>query len=402
MSKGANGTGTVYRPKHPSKNLPFRAEVWITDISRPNGKRRISKNFKKKSEAEKWRNDMLLKYGTSNSSSICNPMISFADWLMFWLNTFTLNIKDSTKVGYECYIQQHINKHPIGKTVLKELNVCHLQDYVNYLKTDGNLKQDGGLNNKTIRSIMLMIRKSLHAAVGAGLIDKNPAEYVVLPKLEQKPVEYLSFEQIKKLINISSGERWGIFFPLAFMTACRIGELGALRRSSLKSENGIWYLSIEGSLNRVKDFSGRSETKTVLRIGETKNSKSRQIPIPLELVNTLQEHFKRQDEETGHSEKYLDNPYIFSNQFGEFVDPSTLRNWSKEIAAKVGINNFYPHLLRKSYATLASANMDIKNLSAILGHGSCNVSANYYIASTIETKSMAMENMKPFYEELLG
>lgn len=52
MSKGANGTGTVYKPKHPSKNLPFRAEVWIIDISCPNGKRRISKNFKKKTQAE--------------------------------------------------------------------------------------------------------------------------------------------------------------------------------------------------------------------------------------------------------------------------------------------------------------------------------------------------------------
>ena len=41
MSKGANGTGTVYKPKHPSKNLPFRAEVWVTDMTRPNGKKRI-------------------------------------------------------------------------------------------------------------------------------------------------------------------------------------------------------------------------------------------------------------------------------------------------------------------------------------------------------------------------
>ena len=50
MSKGANGTGTVYKPKHPSKNLPFRAEVWVTDMTRPNGKKRISKNFKKKAK----------------------------------------------------------------------------------------------------------------------------------------------------------------------------------------------------------------------------------------------------------------------------------------------------------------------------------------------------------------
>lgn len=402
MSKGANGTGTVYKPKHPSKNLPFRAEVWITDFSRPDGKRRVSKNFKRKTEAEKWRDDMLTKYGKADNS-VCDPMITLSEWLNFWLKNFNQNIKDSTKAGYECYIKQHIAKHHISKIKLKDLNVCDLQNYISYLTSNGNLKNNEGLSIKTIRSMMLMIKKSLHTAVGADIINKNPAEYIILPKLEQKPVEYLTLEQVRKLINASRGERWGIFFPLAFMTACRIGELGALRRSSLKHENGIWYLSIEGSLNRVKDFSDNAKNKTTLRIGPTKNSKTRQIPIPEELTSLLYQHFEKQDRETAIGcGLCLDDPYIFCNELGSFVDPSTLRNWSKKIASSAGINNFYPHLLRKSYATLASTNMDIKNLSAILGHSSCNVSTQYYIASDINTKNIAMKSMKPFYDELLG
>lgn len=402
MSKGANGTGTVYKPKHPSRSLPFRAEVWITDLSRPDGKRRISKNFKKKMQAEIWRDEMLSKYGASNNS-ICDPMITLSQWLTYWLNNFTPNIKDSTRTGYECYIHQHISKHPIGKIKLKDLNVCDLQGYINYLSSNSNLKNSGGLSTKTIHSMMLMIKKGLHSAVGADIIDKNPAEYVILPKLKQKPVEYLKLEQIRRLINVSRNKRWGIFFPLAFFTACRIGELGALRRSSLKYTDGIHYLSIEGSLNRVKDFSDNAKNKTVLRIGTTKNSKSRQIPIPEEVVDLLHKHFDRQDEEAAIScGQYLDDPFIFCNEFGSFVDPSTLRNWSKKIASEAGIDNFYPHLLRKSYATLASTNMDIKNLSAILGHSTCNVSAQYYIASDINTKNIAMTKMKPLYDALLG
>lgn len=402
MSKGANGTGTVYKPKHPSKNLPFRAEVWVTDLSRPDGKHRISKNFKKKTQAEAWRDEMLSKYGASNHS-ICDPMITLSDWLSYWLNNFTLNIKDSTRTGYECYIDKHISKHPIGKIRLKDLNVCDLQGYINYLSSNNNLKNNGGLSTKTIRSIMLMIRKSLHTAVGADIIDKNPAEYVILPKLEQKPVEYLKSEQVRKLISVSRNERWGIFFPLAFFTACRIGELGALRRSSLKYTDGIYYISIEGSLNRVKDFSDNAKSKTVLRIGSTKNSKSRQIPLPKEVVDLLNRHFEKQDEEAELCYgEYLDDPFIFCNEFGSFVDTSTLRNWSKNIAQSAGIDNFYPHLLRKSYATLASTNMDIKNLSAILGHSTCNVSTQYYIASDINTQNIAMTKMKPLYDSLLG
>ena len=401
MSKAANGSGTVYKPKHPSKNLPFRAEVWITDNSRPDGKRRISKNFKKHSQAEQWRDEMIQKYSSANNS-ICDPCITLSQWLTFWLNTFALNIKDSTRTGYECYISQHIAKHPIGNIHLKELNVCDLQSYISYLAKNKNLKGGNGLSVKTIRSMMLMVRKSLHTAVGAGLLDKNPADFIVLPRLEQKPVEALSLEEIKTLIDASREERWGIFFPLAFMTGCRIGELGALRQSSLKCTNGVWYISVEGSLNRVRDYSGESDKKTVLRVGSTKNSKSREIPIPAELVNALHQHFARQQEEADLCcGEYLDNPYIFCNEFGNFVDPSTLRNWSKDIAEKAGIKKYYPHILRKSFATLAAQNMDIKSLSAILGHSHCSVSVNHYIASTLETKHKAVTNLNPICQELL-
>lgn len=401
MSKAANGSGTVYKPKHPSKNFPFRAEVWITDLSRPSGKRRISKNFKKRTDAERWRDEQLAKYGSSVTPYICDPNITLADWLAFWLDTFALNIKDSTRTGYECYIRQHIAKHPIGNIKLKELTNCHLQTYIHYLSTAGNLKDGSAMNPKTIRSMLLMIRKSLHAAIGADLLQKNPAEFVELPKLEQNEIEHLTIDQIRRLIEVSKHERWGIFFPLAFFTGCRIGELGALRQSSLRQEGDIWYIAVEGSLNRVKDFTGESGKKTVLRIGSTKNGKSRQIPIPEELVTALQCHFAQQRAEADLFGTYMRDPYIFCNELGDsFVDPGSLRNWAKDMAENAGISHFYPHLLRKSFATIAAESMDVKNVSAILGHQSCNVSANYYIASDLRTKSEAVAKMHPISTEL--
>ena len=403
MSKGSNGTGTVYKPKHPSKNLPFRAEVWITDLSRPNGKRRISKNFKKKSQAESWKDETIRKYGNHNTSSICNQDITLVQWLLYWLKVFCLNIKDSTRTGYECYVNQHIAKHAIGNIKLKDLNVCDLQAYIGYLLSDGNTRDGGGMSPKTIRSLILMVRKSLRAAIGAGIIDKNPADYTILPKLEQKPVEYLNTDQIKTLIQTSRGERWEIFFPLAFMTGCRIGELAALRRSSLKTENGIYYLAIEGSLNRVTNYSNATDKKTILRVGTTKNSKPRQIPIPDEIISLMYEHFSRQDVDAANScGAYEKDPFIFSNELGGFVDPQTIRVWSQAIAKKAGINHFYPHMMRRSFATIGATHMDLKQLSAILGHGSVNVSMTHYIGSDLSTKSNAINGFSSVCSELLG
>lgn len=402
MRKAANGSGTVYKPKHPSKNLPFRAEVWITAVSRPDGKRRISKNFKKRTDAEKWRDKQLAKYGSSVTPSLCSPDLPLADWLNFWLNTFALNIRDSTRTGYECYIHEHIAKHPIGKVKVKELTNCHLQTFIHYLQKEGNLK-GSGMSEKTIRSIILMIRKSLHAAMGADLVTKNVADFVELPKLQQKEVEYLTLDQIRHLIEVSRKERWGIFFPLAFFTGCRIGELGALRQSSLRCEDDVWYIAVEGSLNRVKDYSGESGKKTVLRIGPTKNGKSRQIPIPEELVLLLQCHFAQQRAEADLLDgSYLADPFIFSNELGSsFVDPGTLRNWAKGIAERAGIESFHPHLLRKSFATIAAQSMDLKSVSAILGHQSCGVTTTHYISSDLQTKNAAMKKMQSVSSALL-
>ena len=403
MSKGGNGTGTVYKPKYPSKNLPFRAEVWISDLSRPNGKRRISQNFKKKSQAEAWKDDTIRKYGNHNNSIICNQDITFVHWLNYWLKSFCLNIKNSTRTGYECYINTHIAKHAIGNIKIKELNVCDLQAYIEYLLSNGNIRDGGGMSPKTIRSLILMVRKSLRAAIGAGFIDKNPADYVILPKLDQKPIEYLSLEQIKALIDNSRGERWEIFFSLAFMTGCRIGELAALRRSSLRTENGIYYLAIEGSLNRVTNYSDDTNKKTILRVGPTKNSKPRQIPLSDDIVRLLNDHFHRQDNDAAKScGAYEIDPFIFSNELGGYIDPQTIRVWSQNVAQKAGVENFHPHLLRKSFATIGASNMDLKQLSAILGHSSVNVSTTYYIGSDLTTKSTAINGLSSFCNELFN
>ncbi len=97
------------------------------------------------------------------------------------------------------------------------------------------------------------------------------------------------------------------------------------------------------------------------------------------------------------------DPYIFCNELGDsFVDPGTLRNWAKDMAENAGISHFYPHLLRKSFATIAAESMDVKNVSAILGHQSCSVTTAHYIASDLGTKSAAVKKMQGVSATLLG
>ena len=395
--------GSVFKPKHCSKNLHWRAEVWHRNF--PGDKKHwTSKNFATRKAAEVWKNKQLSQFHKHNIP--VDAEVTLSEWLEYSRKAFFINLRDSTRTSYEGYFCKHVKQSIWGRTRLIDLTACDLQAFENYLLNSGSLKSVGGLSPKTVRSIMLDIRKSLRFAVGAGIIDKNPADFIVLPQIPDKPVEYLSLAEIKKLSDTSKNEPWGIFFPLAFLSACRIGELAALKKSSVQNVGDQYFLSIEGSLNRVKDYSGESSKATILKIGPTKNGKTRKIPLLPALVQAINLHFFRQQEESlklyG---KTLDDPYMFSADGGlHFVDPSTLRNWSKKMSINAGITRrFTPHMLRKSLATLGTntAHIDLKNISSILGNG-VNVCANHYIGSDLSTKAAAVLQLQPFCDVLLA
>lgn len=391
-----NMTGSsVYKPSHQSKNLPWRAEVWFRN-SKNDKKHYLSKNFRSKKEALAWRDNEIKRYKNKRISS--DPDVTLSDWLNYSLSHFFINLRPSTKTSYEGYFRNKIGKHEVGDIKLVDLNSCDLQEFINYMLLS--------LSPKTVRSLILAVRKSLHFAVGAGIIDKNPADYIVLPKCESNEVEFLTVDEVQALSKAASGEDWKVFFNLGFMTGCRIGELAALRKSSLRFENDQFFLRIEGSLSRVTDYENESVHATVLKIGPTKSEKSRDIPLLPNLVSEIQFHFQRQQELAIQLYgKPVEDPFMFSCDGGlHFVDPSTIRTWSQRVASRAGITKkFHPHMLRKSLATVGSncSGLNIKDMSEILGNG-FQVCADHYVASTLATKTETIKQLQPLCEQLFS
>ena len=77
----------------------------------------------------------------------------------------------------------YFREHPCK---LSKLAKAALQKYCNEKSESGSLRGKGGLAPKTVRNHHGIISKALQDAVNEGVIARNPATVVKLPKVPQR------------------------------------------------------------------------------------------------------------------------------------------------------------------------------------------------------------------------
>ena len=85
----------------------------------------------------------------------------------------------------------------------------------------------------TIRKIHAVLHRSLEKAVGYGLVLRNPAHGITLPKY--KPAEMLVWDESQVLVFLVGAEssRFKSLYHLAVTTGMRQGEIFGLKWSDL-------------------------------------------------------------------------------------------------------------------------------------------------------------------------
>ena len=311
--KAANGDGTIYR----CKDRRWGAAIWMTY---PNGRRkRLYFYSRDRNRCVDWLAEKRLQ--RSRGTKECGDDITLIEWLRVWLGHYTPNLRDSTRMNYVGYVEKHISTNQMACLPLTKITTDLLQIFI--ISCEKNGQPDRGLSAKTIRNLFSMLHAALEQAVGNGLLLRNPCDYVQLPQVKQKEIQPLSDTEIAKLLTATRGDRYGIAILLLLFGGFRIGELLALRHSSLREENGVCFLRVEQSLNRVTNFNAKpGEPKTILRFGETKSTKSkRDVPLLPHVRTALQLHMQRQREEAASSwGLYEGDPFLVSNELGSFID----------------------------------------------------------------------------------
>ena len=396
-TRSPNGFGTLKR----RKNGLYEARIWVT---LPDGRRkRVSKYSRKKQDCQQWLLEM--RYRHAKGELMLASDTPFLEYLEQWMRDFCINIRPATLGNYRQYLK-HIQEHPVGQTPLSKLTTVSLQNYIRYLQQKGRLDGKGGLSNKTVRNLMLMIHQALKQAVGCNLIPRNPADYLVLPKCQNAELEVLDTDELRRLILAGVDDSWGISLVLLATTGLRLGELLALRYDSVRMHDDILFLDITATFQRIPNINRQEgEPQTVLQLGPPKSRNGvRMVPLAPEAVELLKWHMIRQQEQAAaFDEHYRNNPFIICNGAGGPIEPSRYRKWFKSVVQRAGITRrVYPHLLRHTWASMAlQAEVDLKNLSDTLGHFDTAFSCRRYVHASLEGRAAALSKMQAIFANFL-
>lgn len=398
MAKHANGEGTKYK----LKNGKWAAALYVP---LPDGsKYRKYHRCRTRKEADEWLTTMKSEI-SAGKPVLCSDQ-PFGEYIEQWFTKFgSVSIKDSTKMNYLGYLR-HIQRHKVKDIKLKSLTSDDLQEFILFLRNCGHLDTpEQSLSAKTIRNVLNMIHKALKHAVGRQLIYHNPADYVQLPRVITPDIRVLTEDEIRRFVAAMEGNTLQISLILMLFCGLRLGEACAITHADVCCNDGIYYLNIAKSLNRVTNFGAKpGEPKTMLRIQETKTSKgTRQVPLLPEVADKVLAHIQWQNEQAEKSYGlYAENPYLVANELGHYLDPGTVRKKLKDAAESIGIMDFHPHCLRHTYASQAvKADVPLPYLSDILGHESTAFTAKVYVSLDLEGRAKAQAAMSELVKESL-
>ncbi|MCK5332365.1 tyrosine-type recombinase/integrase [Candidatus Parcubacteria bacterium] len=229
-----------------------------------------------------------------------------------------------------------------------------------YLNRYCNEKGDG-LKKVTQDYYIIAIRGFL-AYLAKRDIQSLPSEKIELGKTEDREVEFLELDEMKRLISASKGNniadlRNNAILELLFSTGLRVSELSNLNRDSINLKSGEFSIRGKGGKIRIV-FISDSAKKVLLEY-----LKKRKDVDPALFI-----HFKK------------------SNKKNRADTASSLRLTPRSVqrivrlcATKAGIvKKVTPHTLRHSFATdLLTNGADIRSVQSMLGHSSITTTQIY-------------------------
>lgn len=313
--------------------------------------------------------------------------MTIEDWLHLWIKDYGHgDIKKSTVGIYNGYIRNYISPK-IGKMELGDLTAQKLQEIYE------DILIQNSISAKTLRNINSMIHRSLKKAVRLEIIDKNPSDYVQLPKVVNKEVDIITNEEEEKLKSAIKDEELGIGILITLYTGLRLGELLGLKWCDLDFNGRI--LKVSHSLSRQAVRHGadaKNKTELVLQEPKTENSK-REIPVNKRLVEELSEFRKRQQARYGFDID-LNEDFILSKKYMNPIDPRNFQNFFGKMLDKAQIRKVKFHSLRHKFASkVIETGTSDKVTSKLLGHSNVTTTLNIYAHVSYNMSRSAIEKI---------
>lgn len=303
---------------------------------------------------------------------ITNPTeITLDEWLDYYMLEYKKRyVKPTTYINYTVKVKNHI-KPAIGHYKLKALRQDMIQKFVNSLS-------DKGLAPSTVEDVYKLLRNALETAVDDGLIVRNMADRVKLPKVPKPKINVLTQEQQNAFVEQAKNTYMGCIYIFDLCTGMRLGELLGLKWEDIDLVEKQLY--IKRTLRKVKD-PDKPEESWHLEFGTPKTAASqRMIPLNETAIKLLRDVRKQQlQNRLKAGSAYEDNGLVFCTQLGRPLDPTNMRRTFYTICEKIGVKGLHPHCLRHTFATRgAENNVDVRVMQRFLGHSTIKETADTY------------------------
>lgn len=249
-----------------------------------------------------------------------------------------------------------LNKYEefLKKDIL-ESDTEDLERYLKYIKN---------LESTTVAHKITSIKSYFNYNIKRGIVSVNPADKVSRPKLTKHLPEYLTEEEVGKLLDVEVKSPYDYrnktILELLYSSGIRISELVNIKTPNYDSEECLIRIMGKGSKERI-------------------------VPLGDYAVNIMNDYMNNYRPLI--NKKHTD--YIFINNRGDKISRQFIFKVIKKEALKKGIKkDISPHTLRHTFAThLLKNGADLRIIQELLGHENISTTQIYTHVTNNKLKS---------------
>ena len=279
-----------------------------------------------------------------------------------WWEIKKEKVKPTTAENYRFLLDRYILPK-FGSQLLKDLTSVKIEKMLIDLIQNHS--------ESTVRLVSIVLSQGLERAVKDRLLPLNPAKGIERPKGKKRTVTPYTSSELKKLLEELESHRLFAFFRLLAYTGGRRGEILALRWSDLNPEKAT--LTISKNRTRLG--------KTVIEQDSTKGGDGKRIvQLDSETLRLMKDHRKRQIEERMKAGSlWQEGNFIFAQETGLPLDPSTPYHLFKRTAKRLGLRSESLHSIRHLHATeLLNSGAGVHLVKDRLGHSDISTTLRIY------------------------
>lgn len=287
--------------------------------------------------------------GSASAPAMASP--TFGEYAQLWLDS--REIAGGTRNNYKSVLNGYWMKH-LAVTRLTGITPA----LIRRITADIEWSSPG-----VKRNALTKIRTILASAVADGVIEKNPAESIELPKRTKKEIDPFSQEEADRIIaRLYQTDHWpsriyAAFFEFVFYTGLRLSEGLALRWDAIDLEKRVAHVCRTVALGEIEE--------------RTKTGRDRFVLLNDRAMHALQfarEYAERRKQGQG---KIKQTPFVFppSKNAEHVKQTSDVHHQWRPTLKALGVRYRPPYNCRHTYATIClMSGMNPAFIAQQLGH----------------------------------